>query len=124
VNSTFTPSVWIDQCSRFCRERQSGDRNWGERGKKLVCVSAHRVCIYAHNFIYCPVSPPPGGSSLFSSIIHLTVALSQRTHSQGQPLEKLTLLARRLSPSRTALNRDIVSFVPRPEHCFSHRAQK
>lgn len=43
-----------------------------------------------------------------------------RTHSQGQPLEKLLLLARGLSPSRTALNRDIVSFVPKPGKCLSH----
>lgn len=59
---------------------------------------------------------------LAPSSLLLTVALSLRTHSRGQPLEKLPPPARGLPPSRTALNRDIVSFVLGPEHCFSHQS--
>lgn len=47
-------------------------------------------------------------------------SLSQPEDSQGQPREKLPSLARGLSLSRTALNRDVVSFVPGPTRWFSH----
>lgn len=70
-----------------------------------------------------------GASSMYSRVcvpllplLCFTVALGLQTHSQGQALEELLLLllARRLPPSRTALNRDIVAFVSRPEPVFSH----